>query len=299
VSVYWSEAAPENALFAAYPFSDENKTIFLKRIYQLPKPVKIKTSNRLFTPSQEIWTENVLKSLNNKHLKKVVLARECMMECDTIPDPWAITAALCTVAKNSIVFCFANDEMAFLGATPELLFSRKGRRIQCEAIAGTAPLGKEVLNEKTKSELLPVIEYIQQNLAPYCIAPMQVSPVHIRATSHVQHLCVTLQGTLKAAVTDDQIIQVLHPTPALCGVPKKDAMRWIEECETFDRGMYGGIVGWSTQDEAVWAVAIRSCLIQGNRTKLYAGAGIVAGSDPSDEWEELNHKMKLFQDIFL
>lgn len=299
MSVYWSGFAPENAVFAAYPFSGEKKVIFSKRILQLPKPIKVKTGDRLFSPSRETWIENVCKLLNNKYLKKVVLARECKIECETIPDPWAITAALCTFAKNSIIFCFKNDDMSFLGATPELLFSRIGRMIQCEAVAGTSPLGKEVLNDKTKSELLPVIEYIQQNLSPYCLAPLEVSPIQTRATSTVQHLCTILNGTLKPTVTDEQIIEVLHPTPALCGVPKKEAMRSIRECETFDRGLYGGIVGWSTDDKAVWAVAIRSCLIQGKFAKLYAGAGIVAGSNPFDEWEELNHKMKLYQDIFI
>lgn len=300
MSFYWSGKAPTDAVFAVYPFATHVKTLYSHRVVDLPDIDSIKTIKRTFFPDKQQWVDIIHKSLTNKDLQKVVLARCCEIECEKIPHPFAVAAALLSRAKNSIVFCFANETMAFLGATPELLFSRKGREITCEAIAGTSLIGHHILNnEKLRSEILPVIEYIQENLSPFCVGPIQVSPIHLRETSNVQHLCATLHGKLLPAITDDQIIHQLHPTPALCGVPKKQAMNWIEKCEPFERGLYGGIVGWSTAEESVWAVGIRSCLIQGNIVKLYTGAGIVKGSNPDDEWEELNRKMNLYQDIFI
>lgn len=299
-SFFWSGRAPAHATFAAYPFGKYEKSTYSKRVLTLPPLTAIKTLKKEFFPNYQDWVINIHKSLVNKDLQKVVLARCCVLKCESLPDPFAIASALLSVAKNSIVYCFANEKMAFLGATPELLFSRKGRDITCEAVAGTAPLGNEILNnEKLRSEILPVIEYLLQTLSPFCVAPLQVSPIHVRETSNVQHLCATLDGTLLPTITDDQIIQQLHPTPALCGLPKNEAMKWIQECEPFERGLYGGIVGWSTSEESVWAVGIRSCLIQENIVKLYTGAGIVAGSNPEEEWDELNRKMNLYQDIFI
>ncbi|HSX13350.1 MAG TPA: isochorismate synthase [Chlamydiales bacterium] len=300
MSFFWSKPAPPHAVFACYPFGKLEKIIFPNKILNLPPPKEIKIRSRSFLPSQQLWIENVYNTLNNNTLKKAVLARECTIECENAPDPFAVTSFLLAKAKNSIVFCFANEQMAFLGATPELLFSRSGRDIQCEAVAGTSPLGRLLLNDaKARSEILPVIEYLQHHLSPFCVSSLQISPIHIRKTSNVQHLCATLHGTLKTAITDEQIIQQLHPTPALCGVPKREAMHWIQQCEPFERGLYGGVMGWSTPEESVFAVGIRSCLIQGSTVKLYSGAGIVAGSDPLDEWEELNHKMNLYQGIFV
>ncbi len=300
MSVFWSGQAPGNAVFAAYPFGKYKKSIFSKKITNLPSPRAIKVGHRNFLPTQEEWIANIRKTLTINELKKVVLARVCVIQCERIPDPFAVTAMLLTKAKNSTVFCFANEQMAFLGASPELLFSRRGRAITCEAVAGTSRIGDDLLNdEKARREVIPVIEYLQQNLSPFCISPLQITPIGLRITSNVQHLFATLHGNLKPSITDEEIIQQLHPTPALCGVPKDEAMRWIEKCEPFERGLYGGIVGWSTQEESEWAVGIRSCLIQGKTVKLYTGAGIVAGSDPLKEWEELNCKMNLYSEIFV
>lgn len=300
MTFFWSGYAPTDAVFATYPFGKHEKSTYSWRVNDLPIAEPIKTLKREFFPQKQDWINTIQKSLNNKELKKVVLGRCCEIKCMTKPNPFAIAAALLSKAKNSIVFCFENEKMAFLGATPELLFSRKGKEITCEAVAGTSTIGHEIINhKKLRSEILPVIEYLEQNLSPFCVGPLQVSPIHVRETSNVQHLCATLHGTLLPSITDDQIIQQLHPTPALCGVPKNVAMSWIKKCEPFERGLYGGIVGWSTNHESVWAVGIRSCLIQENIVKLYTGAGIVASSDPEEEWDELNRKMSLYQDIFI
>lgn len=103
---------------------------------------------------------------------------------------------------------------------------------------------------------------------------------------------------LKKGVTDREIIAHIHPTPALCGVPQQTAFQWIQTLEPFERGLYGGLIGWSTEKESEWTVAIRCCRLQGRFAFLYAGTGIVEGSDPEAEWEELNLKMGLYEEIF-
>ena len=97
---------------------------------------------------------------------------------------------------------------------------------------------------------------------------------------------------------DGEIIHKLHPTPAVGGYPKKQALEAIEEIEPFERGWYAAPVGWVGYDRAEFAVAIRSSLIVKNKVALFAGAGIVSGSQPEAEWEELENKIRNFRQIF-
>lgn len=314
MKIFWSIAYPENASFVCYPFGEITAIPIGQKVKELPlATAPIKILNRTFLPSKETWITNIQKTIQKielAHLLKAVLARCCSFTCVTLPDPFAITASLLEKAKNSIVFCLADEKMAFLGATPELLFSRKNRTVVTEAVAGTLPRGKTEVEDqmlenellhcpKANSEILPVIHFIQKQLAPLCLKPPTVSPIQVKKTPNVQHLYAQIQGTLKKTVTDEDIVKALHPTPALCGLPTLEAKNWIREHEPFKRGLYGGILGWQTPSESCFAVCIRSCLIQGTNVKLFTGAGIVAASNPLDEWEELNAKMKLYEEIFV
>jgi menaquinone-specific isochorismate synthase len=268
---------------------------------------------RHFLPSQEGWTSGVnqaLKAIQNKEIEKVVLARSVVLECATAPDPFAIISALRSRAQNATLYCFANDEMGFLGATPERLFIRSHRSLTSEAVAGTRKRGstpledaaweRELLGgEKERREFAPVQAFLQKALSPLCKAPLSVSSLQVRKTSHVQHLYSCLSGALKPGISDAQILDRIHPTPALCGAPMEAAFDWIYRLEPFERGLYGGVVGWETEAEAEWAVAIRCCLIRGRLIHLYSGTGIVAGSDPEAEWDELDAKLQLYDGLFI
>lgn len=315
MNIYWQDAdgsvPPMDAIFGWVPFSKDfflPKIQSVKRIKELPPPTKpIRVIRKTFLPNKDLWRENVLKAklaLSQNALQKVVLARVVTLECETAPDPFAVTAKLQMNAKNSTVFCYAFDDMAFLGASPELLFCKQEQTIHTEAVAGTIRRGhfaeedllleKELLScQKSQSEIFPVIDHLKKNLPS-----LSFSPLYVKKTPNVQHLCAKGEGPVKDSLETHEIINKIHPTPALCGVPTNAAFTFIKQTEPFERGLYGGALGWSSPQKSVWIVAIRCCLIQGKTVKLYTGAGIVPGSNPEEEWDELNHKMGLYKEIF-
>lgn len=321
MKLYWRDpegkSPPIGAVFGCRPFFKDAPAPSLDsitRVENLPEPSKpIACIRKHFSPAKSEWISSIAKTtdaIQSQAFEKVVLARCCTLECESMPDPFAIAAHLQAKAKNATVFCFANNEMAFLGATPELLFSRKGFLLQSEALAGTRPRGKTIeedfeyecellQNPKTRKEIVPVQTFLSQKLFPLCIEPPVFSPIHVRKTENVQHLCSKTKAILRRNITDREILDQIHPTPALCGAPSEKAFEWIRKEEPFDRSLYGSAIGWSTPEESNWIVAIRCCLIKDRTVHLYTGVGVVDGSDPQEEWEELDAKMGLYQGIFL
>lgn len=314
--LYWSDRdgnpAPENCTFSCRPFSDRSSTVAVKQV-ELPPPASVKVLRRTFSPTREQWIENVEKALHlirRKELQKVVLARTCTLELAIAPDPFTITAALKSKAQGAFLYCLQSDTDAFLGASPERLFSRKNRLLLSEAIAGTRRRGKNPFEDaqlrhqlltspKDLNEFFPVCTYLQTTLAPLSLSAPTLTKPTVHQTQNVQHLYSQCSANLKDSIEDEQIIDLLHPTPALCGIPKEKAFQIIRELEPFERGLYGGVIGWSTQDAAEHIVAIRSCHLSGKIATLFSGTGIVEGSNPQEEWEELNQKLRLYDGIFV
>jgi isochorismate synthase len=313
--IYWSDRenhpAPPHSTFHFYPFSGGKKLVIADRVCTLPAPTSAKILKRSFSPSKDQWFQLVDKAkklIFEKNLHKVVLARKCTLVLDHAPNPFAITAALKDKALGAFVFCAQMKDFAFLGASPERLFIRKGKDLTAEALAGTRKRGNTASeDESLKNELLTsakdlhefsfIPEHLQTVLSPFCEAPLHFSPISVHQTKNVQHLYCQGKALLKIAIADEEIAAKLHPTPALCGAPHKKALRFIQENEPFDRGLYGGVIGWSRPDASEWVVAIRSCQIQANIAHLFSGTGIVAQSDPEKEWDELNQKVKLYESI--
>jgi len=318
--IYWKSPygspPPAHAVFGWLPFLNSFPLPSLENVVRMdelpPSPTQIPIQKMTLLPNKSTWVQSIeetLKTIESGVFSKVVLARASVFECVETVDPFSIAAYLQSKAQNSTIFCFANETMAFVGASPEILFQRKHRIIQSDIIAGTAPRGstpeedlliekKLLQNPKALREWKAVQTFLQNQLSSLCVGPLHTFPLHVKKTSHVQHLSGQIQGTLLPQIKDEDILQKIHPTPALCGTPTNRARNWILKHEPFARGLYGGVVGWSTQEESEWVVAIRSCLIQNSRVTVYTGAGIVEGSEPEEEWEELNHKMTLYQNLF-
>lgn len=321
MKVFWrsrdGKNPPKDALFSWRPFFPEAKTPLMNpliRLEELPPPAKpVRVLKRHFFPEKKEWitaVDRAIEAIHNQQIEKIVLARRCILECEEAPDPFAITSALQSRAQNATLFCFSNEELSFLGATPERLFIRKGNQLESEAMAGTIRRGKTIsedaewekkllMSEKDLREFTPVQNFLRTALSPLCCAPLSFSHLQVRKTQNVQHLYSHLSGTLKEEISDSEILERIHPTPALCGVPSQASFDWIRQLEPFQRGLYGGALGWSTKEASEWIVAIRCCLIQGRFVSLYTGTGIVKGSDPQTEWDELDLKMKLYEGIFL
>ncbi|MGL6124040.1 MAG: chorismate-binding protein, partial [Shewanella sp.] len=115
--------------------------------------------------------------------------------------------------------------------------------------------------------------------------------------NHIQHLHRAIRAELKPGISDFQLLQALHPTPAVGGLPRHSAHNFIRQREGYIRGWYAGACGYFNKDESEFSVAIRSALIEPGRINLFAGAGIIAGSEPEAEWQELENKLATIMSI--
>ena len=260
-------------------------------------------------PDRAGWESAVagtLESVSGSAVDKVVLARKSVFGFPADLDPIVCMQTLLPEAEHCYRFCFAPAPgRAFLGAPPERLYSREGRRILCDAIAGTRRRGdgasldrqleRDLMgSEKERREQGYVVRGIRESLAPLCTALNAGVDPSVVKLRQCQHLMSNFEGTLRNGIGDAELLKALHPTPAVGGYPTDLAVREIEEREPFDRGWYAGPVGWVGRDRAEFAVAIRSGLVEGSTLSVFAGAGIVAGSVPGDEWDELDYKISHF-----
>jgi len=316
MKIYWSDrqgkAPPPNAEFFCRCFLPDAPAPFQGKaawIDSLPRPSSVKVLRRSYLPDREEWVKSVQRILARK-IEKTVLARCQILDLAERPDPFSLAASLQSLAEGAYVFCVSDGEAAFLGATPERLFFREGNRLLSEAMAGTRlrgrnpqedeTLGRELLGSaKDLRELTPVQTFLKTALAPLCEEEVHFDPISLHKTQNVQHLYAPCTAKLQRGVSDQEILDRIHPTPALCGSPVQEAFDLIQELEPFERGLYGGALGWDAQDSSEWIVGIRSCFIRGKQAYLYTGTGIVEGSNPEEEWEELNHKGRLYDRIFL
>ncbi|KAL9245196.1 hypothetical protein vseg_018874 [Gypsophila vaccaria] len=271
--------------------------------------------NILNIPDEKHWNIGVERALqiirsSSSALTKVVLARSSRIftACDV--DPLAWLACLQVEGDNAYQFLLQPpDAAAFIGNTPEQLFHRRKLNICSEALAGTrARCGSRALDHSTEVDLLSspkddleftiVRDCIRKKLEAVCNSVVVDPQKAIRKLPRVQHLYAQLKGQLKSEDDEYDILSSLHPSPAVCGFPVEDARCLIAETENFDRGMYAGPIGWFGGEEAEFAVGIRSALVnQGVGASIYAGTGIVEGSNPSSEWDELELKIMQFSKL--
>lgn len=296
-AVYWSGLLPPEGAFWGRDFSQKRKTDIWKPfpIYTCSQP-KLLTGKR--TPLPEVisrddlpdwegWKERVDAFLKSG-LKKVVLARQTTF---TFTSPPSVAELLANLPNLGVKFAIESGGSYFFGSTPEHLFTRRGREIETEALAGTSTDPKELFaSEKDQREFFFVCKFIQEALWELCEEYTE-SKLRVKKAGIVYHLHRKFVGTLKRGVDDAQIIERLHPTPAMGGVPRQAALQWIAAHEPLDRGWYSAPIGWSSCEHAEFAIAIRSGLLTGAKLHLFAGVGLVQGSDPQKEWEELECKI--------
>ena len=263
-------------------------------------------------PNHADWdsgAREVLKAVAEGRLSKVVLARRSTLQFDGVMDPVRLLRRLKARSSGCYHFLFQFDTTAaFVGASPERLFRRTGRRMESEAIAGTRPRGvtpdedirmeRELIgSEKDVSEHQFVVDDIKRVMEQICYNWRVVDngdSVSLMKLARVQHLMTRLEGELTNGRTDLEIASMLHPTSAVGGVPTSEAMRMIEKLEPFDRGWYAAPVGWIGADSAEFAVGIRSGVVAGRTLHLFSGAGVVVGSSAENEWREIDSKLANF-----
>lgn len=252
--------------------------------------------------AEERWSsmvEQVRSDIRAGGFKKVVLARRADIRSPVAVNIGDVLASLMNNFQSCTVFAIRRQQATFLGATPERLLSVRGTHLQTEALAGSslavgeADATQLLANPKDLEEHRVVVEEIENCLGPLCSALEVPGRPSIRRLRHVLHLHTPIHGRLRKDVHVLELVRALHPTPAVGGVPSKEAQRRIRELEPCGRGWYAGPVGWfdAKGDGSFW-VALRSAVVRGAEAWSYAGAGIMQDSDPHHEYLETALKQR-------
>lgn len=294
-------------LYSTVSLRDEarNMRVFLRTLVSarhLP-PLAARVLQHTHLPTQPQWTrmiEAVLSGIEQKQFDKVVLARKTTLFLSQPLNPASFLAASRAVNHHCYHFMLAfAPQQAFLGSSPERLFLRENLGLFTEALAGTVAaaadhqqaraLGQWLLNDaKNQRENMLVVDDICQRLQGGAHA-LDVMPAEILCLRKVQHLRRSIQAALINA-DDADCLQRLQPTAAVAGLPRQAAREFITRHEPFDRQWYAGSAGYLSLARSEFTVALRSAAVKGDRLELFAGAGIVAGSDAGQEWQEIENK---------
>ncbi|ELY42394.1 isochorismate synthase [Natronorubrum sulfidifaciens] len=258
------------------------------------------------TTSQAAWTEQVeaaLERIDRGTITKVVLAQSLSVALEEPIDVPGTLERLRRQYPNCYRFLIGPDAGGtFFGAPPERLVSKRGTHVETEALAGSVPRGEtpeaddahaEEMrdSEKVQREHGLVVEAIRDQLDP--LASVDVADQTIRRLATIQHLQTPITATLEDDRHVLELVEALHPTPAVGGVPPAAAWETIRDTEAFDRGWYAAPIGWfDAAGDGEFAVGLRSGVASDDTVTLFAGSGIVADSDPDDEWDEVQLKFR-------
>ncbi|PTY04814.1 isochorismate synthase [Opitutaceae bacterium EW11] len=273
------------------------------------KPAAISVADVLAPGAYEASVAAAVRRIAAGEFQKIVLARARDLTADDAFHPLQVLNGLRQRYADCYSFSFANGKgQSLIGASPERLVEVRSGTISTEALAGSArrgasasedaALGSGLLrSEKDLAEHAYVVQAIRRRLAPLGIDPTIPPRPVLKRLANVQHLQTPFRAALPASVRLLDVLAELHPTPAVGGSPREQALNGIRELETFPRGLYAGSVGWlDSRGEGEFFVALRSALVDGAQARIYAGAGIVDGSQPEQELAETELKFRALQD---
>ncbi|USQ85074.1 isochorismate synthase [Streptomyces phaeoluteigriseus] len=293
--VHWAPPLREDPLIALPVARDEHRPDW--RVREVPSP--------------ERYGEAVAAAVARMRageFDKVVLARTLELTSAREPDLPAMLRRLARRDPDGYTFAVPSGPgRTLVGASPELLVSRRGGRLVANPLAGSAPRSADLAEDVRRAAALlesakdlhehaVVVAAVREALAPFC-ARLEVPerPTLVR-TAALWHLSTTVTGDLSdPSVTALDLASALHPTPAVCGTPTDVARAVIAASEPFDRGPYTGMVGWQDADgDGEWVVTLRCAEAEGRGLRLFAGAGVVAESVPEAETAETAAKFRTF-----
>ncbi|GLP97827.1 isochorismate synthase [Paraferrimonas sedimenticola] len=286
----------------------------LKPPRPLPPPQKYPLQSRLDKPNYQTWCDLVDEVTAGdfvKHTPKVVLSRVTELALARRVDPWSLLALWQGRNPNSYQFAFqysAHD--TFISCSPERLFRRQLTSLSTEALAGTTTRGTSESEDQALAQALLddsknshenqlVADHILESLAPLSDAVEADDKPSLFKLNRIQHLHRAIDAELKSEVNDWQLLRALHPTPAVGGLPRASAMDYIRRNEGYQRGWYSGACGFFGQQHSEFSVAIRSARVRDDHIQLFAGAGIVQGSNADAEWNELENKLATIMSLLL
>ncbi|HJP41595.1 MAG TPA: isochorismate synthase [Dehalococcoidia bacterium] len=258
-------------------------------------------------PGETTWRRSVSLAVQEIHgdaYQKVVLARRTDLELPGTPGNSTIIGRLASKYSDCFVFSFRAGESTWLGASPELLVSLSDGVVRAVSLAGSRPrgddshtdrsLGQELLaSQKERSEHAFVVDAIRDILRPLCADLTVPDGPALMKLANIQHLCTPITGFAADGVDVLDFVVRMHPTPAVGGSPREAAMEAVRRLDGIDRGWYAAPIGWlDLTGDGEFAVGLRAGLVSGTTARLYAGAGIVAGSDPEQEFAEVELKFR-------
>ncbi len=282
-----------------------------------PEPTAAATSADSETAYRRLLREAV-EAVNSAELEKVVVATQVKHSIASAPED--VIHRLCERGRNSTVFAFssvaADDasfgdtssnnaprgnpsgrktlQSVFAGASPELLAAKSGDCFTSMALAGSKPLDEADLllsDEKELAEHQFVVDHLRNRLEKAGAELAPTDPAEILRLANIAHLSSRVSGITSGGIL--KLVENLHPSPAVAGVPTDAALEFLSQNEQFDRGWYAGPVGWLTPDgDGRFYVALRSVLLSPDESHLFAGSGIVEGSLPEKEEQETQLKLQ-------
>ena len=295
--------------------------------YALEKEVKKELKSKPETPNpptlledkkekEKKWSTVFNKSISlikKNVVSKIVIfsERELDFKEKVLPHELWFNFIKSNPNENSYRFFLYWKGSIFLGFTPETLFTQKENLIKTEAIAGTITRGNtkqaDLEKEKTlyeckknKKEHQYVVDFFKKQLRKLYSQPILVGERKILKLNHVQHLHTELSVRIRKKIHSLDILKMLHPSPAMCGYPRRQAEKALARLKNQHRGFYASPIGFfdTSKGEAKFLVAIRSAILQQKKLYAFAGVGLVSNSEKKEEWEEIEQKFKTILSIF-
>ncbi|GAB3289839.1 isochorismate synthase DhbC [Parasphingorhabdus pacifica] len=290
-----------------------------------PTPARAPDGALRQVPSPDEYQRGVrraLRRMDEDELNKVVLARMLEFSLTEPIDTNAVLRNLAAGDPNGYTFAVdlpvrgedgSRDsfgpkprlDRTLMGASPELLVSKHGNRVRSNPMAGSRPRDRNQAEDRRRADELrgsdkdlrehaAVVEAVAEGLRPLCRNLRVPHEPSLTSTAAMWHLSTEITGELRDPDTSSlELATALHPTPAVCGTPVPAARRIITGTEPFERGYYAGMVGWSdSSGDGEWVVAIRCAEAEDEMLRLFAGAGVVHGSDPVEELAETSAKFR-------
>jgi isochorismate synthase len=262
-------------------------------------------------PSQKRWlslAQNAIDSISRDELKKVVLSRAVSLKFRGKVPASIVLKRLIAFNPDSTIFAVKRKGAVFLGATPESLMSVKKGEIEVDCLAASSPRNDDtVMDESLGAHLLEDAKSRREHQLVVQAAVGALSPISssievpdgpvLKRLTMIHHLYTPVKAKLLDGEDIWAAALALWPNPAIGGEPREKAVNWLHKFENLNRGWYSGVVGLMSgrMDEANLVVGIRSGVIKGGRAVIYAGAGLVAGSEPREEFEETGWKLRTME----
>lgn len=286
---------------------------FARQVAGAPRRERVTVPFTLERDSREQWRAEVdaaLSAIRSGRVGKVVLSRRQRLLAEHPFSSKDLLVNLIDGDARGTVLLYRYADVFFCGCTPELLLRKKGTHVESMCLAGTCPHGEtpeeqkaladELLgSEKNRREHEYVVKFMREVFARNCYNVDIPTTPQIKVLKHVQHLHTPAAAQVMEGTTLMGLASQLHPTPALSGTPVGEALMTLREAEGYNRGFFGGAVGYVNADgDGEFSVAIRSGVFDGERGWLYAGCGIVEGSDAAAEFNEIDLKLKTILSAF-